>query len=62
MNKDTSLLILLYRARASVHAITSCQHVLPWLQDIFYDWFMVIFHHINPKNLHNVQLTPEVSG
>jgi hypothetical protein len=32
------------------------------LQNIFYDWFMVIFHHINPKNLQNVQLTPEISG
>jgi hypothetical protein len=61
MNKDTSLLIL-YRARASIHAITSCQQVLPWLQNIFYDWFMAIFHHINPKNLQNPQLAPTISS
>lgn len=60
----TQGLLELYHARASVHAIASCQHILPRLQNIIYGWF-VIFHHVNSKNLNRkqeIQLNTSISS
>ena len=42
---------MLYHARASIHTVTSCNHILPRLQYIINSGVIVILHHVNAKDL-----------
>lgn len=41
-----------YRARASIHAVTSCYQFVPRLQCIFKTNFSLILHHVNTEDLY----------
>ena len=47
-----------YRARASIHTIASCHHILPWLKHIIQSWLFTILDGVNSKNLHTHLIKP----